>query len=204
MDASIFSWIAVGILLLASPMLMITRDWRWVLGLLAAVYLAVFILVAQHWPIGMAVVKLLTGWIGTVALGMTRLNLSSLEEEKGAFLMEGSFFRLFGAALALLIAVSGAASIEKTIPGIGLPVIVGGLALIGTGLFQLGTTIDTLRVVVGLLVVLSGFEVIYAAVETSILVAALLSTANLGLALAGSYLLLRSSSVEEEEEEEPA
>lgn len=201
MDATLFSWIAVGVLLLASPMLMIMRDWRWVLGLLAVVYLAAFILVSRHWPLGMAVVKLVTGWMGIAALGMTRLSLTPSEAEKGALLVEGSFFRLFGAALALLIAVSGAAAIEKAIPGIGLPVIVGSLALIGTGLFQLGMTFDILRVVVGLLVVLSGFEVIYAAVETSILVAALLSAANLGLALAGSYLFLRSSPAVEEAEE---
>ncbi|MBI5295259.1 MAG: hypothetical protein HY869_07265 [Chloroflexi bacterium] len=201
MDATLFSWIAVGALLLASPLLMIMRDWRWVLGLLAVVYLAAFILVSRHWPLGMAVVKLVTGWMGIAALGMTRLSLAPPEAEKGAFLVEGSFFRLFGAALALLIAVSGAAAIEKAIPGIGLPVIVGGLALIGTGLFQLGMTFDVLRVVVGLLVVLSGFEVIYAVVETSILVAALLSAANLGLALAGSYLFLRSSPAAEEVEE---
>jgi hypothetical protein len=39
------------------------------------------------------------------------------------------------------------------------------------------------------LTVLSGFEVLYAAVENSILVAALLAAVNLCLALVGSYLL---------------
>lgn len=201
MDAAFFSWIAVGVLLLAAPMLMIVRDWRWVLGFLALVYLAAFILVVRHWPLGMAVVKLVTGWMGIAALGTTRLALAQPGEEQSAFLGEGSFFRLSGAVLALLIAVSGAASVEKAIPGIGLPVIVGGLALIGTGLFQLGMTSDVLRVVTGLLVVLAGFEIIYAAVESSILLAALLSTANLGLALAGSYLFLRSMPARDEEEE---
>ena len=38
--------------------------------------------------------------------------------------------------------------------------------------------------------VLSGFEILYAAVEGSILVAALLATINLGLALVGAYLLI--------------
>jgi hypothetical protein len=201
MDAAFFSWLAVGILLLAAPLLMAVRDWRWMLGLLAAAYLAVFLLVARHWPLGMAVVKLVTGWMAIAALGATRLSLLQPGEERGAFLVEGSFFRLSGSALVLLIAASGAPGIEKAIPGIGQPVIVGGLTLVGMGLFQLGMTSDTLRVVIGLMMILAGFETIYAAVESSILVAALLSAANLGLALAGSYLLLRSLPAREEEED---
>ncbi|MFZ5878796.1 MAG: hypothetical protein ACOY0R_05460 [Chloroflexota bacterium] len=201
MDAAFFSWLAVGILLLAAPLLMAVRDWRWMLGLLAAAYLAVFLLVARHWPLGMAVVKLVTGWMAIAALGATRLSLLQPGEERGAFLVEGSFFRLSGSALVLLIAASGAPGIEKAIPGIGQPVIVGGLTLVGMGLFQLGMTSDALRVVIGLMMILAGFETIYAAVESSILVAALLSAANLGLALAGSYLLLRSLPAREEEED---
>lgn len=201
MDALLFSWLAVGVLLLTAPLLITVRDWRWMLGLLAAAYLAVFLLTARHWPLGMAVVKLVTGWMAIAALGATRLSLAQPGEERGAFLAEGSFFRLSGAALVLLIAASGAPGVEKAIPGIGQPVIVGGLALVGMGLFQLGMTSDVLRVVTGLMMILAGFEIIYAAVESSILVAALLSTTNLGLALAGSYLLLRSLPSREEEEE---
>jgi hypothetical protein len=43
---------------------------------------------------------------------------------------------------------------------------------------------------------LTGFEVIYAAVESSILVAGLLAITNLGLGLVGSYLLIADSSSE--------
>ena len=72
--------------------------------------------------------------------------------------------------------------------------------LFRSGLFHLGMTSDVLRVVIGLLTILAGFEILYAAVETSILVAALLSAATLGLALAGSYLILQSNPEVEEEE----
>jgi hypothetical protein len=196
------AWIAVGIIILASAALAIVRDWRWMLGFLAALYLAAFILTTQHWPLGMSVVKLVTGWMATAALGMTRLGLSQPTEEKEPFLLEGSAFRLFGAAIAILIGVSAGPRIEELIPGIGLPVVIGGIVLIGTGLLRLGMTTDILRVVIGLFSVLSGFEILYAAVESSILVAALLAVANLGLALAGSYLLIHSSTVDVEEEEE--
>jgi len=44
-------------------------------------------------------------------------------------------------------------------------------------------------VIVGLLTVLAGFEIMYAAVESSALVTALLAVVNLGLALAGAYFM---------------
>ncbi len=200
MAATIFSWLAVGILLLAVPALTVIRDWRWVLGLLAAIYLAAFLLVLQHWPLAMGVVKLVTGWMVTAALGMTLLNLPSDEDGRSSFFLEGSPFRLFGAGMVILLVISAAPRIEAVIPGIGQPVLIGGLTLVGVGLFHLGMTSDALRVVIGLLTILTGFEILYAAVETSILVAALLSAATLGLALAGSYLILQSHPEIEEEE----
>jgi hypothetical protein len=52
-----------------------------------------------------------------------------------------------------------------------------------------GLSGSNFRSVVGLLCLLSGFEILYAAVEASLLVAALLGVLNLGVGLAGSYLL---------------
>ena len=81
-------------------------------------------------------------------------------------------------------------------PGLGnwLPastiLFLGGLILIGMGVLQLGMTTRPLRVVVGLLTVLSGFEILYAAVESSVLVAGLLAVVNLGLALVGAFMLM--------------
>ena len=70
-----------------------------------------------------------------------------------------------------------------------MTVISGSLILMGVGMLQLGMTVQPFRVILGLLTVLSGFEALYAALESSILVAAMLSTVNLGLALVGAYLL---------------
>ena len=138
--------------------------------------------------------------MGIAALGMTLLNLFAEEEGRGPFFVGGGPFRLFGAGMVILLAVRAAPRIEAAIPGLGQPVLIGGLTLIGVGLFHLGMTYDVLRVATGLLVILAGFEILYAAVETSILVAALLSAATLGLALAGSYLILQSNPEVEEEE----
>jgi len=195
----IMMWIGVIVLAVAGTALLITRDWRWGLGLLALQYLAAFALVVQYWPLSMAAVKLITGWMATAALGMTRLNLPQEEETQTRNLSEEWPFWLIGAIIVILIGSAAAPRIESLIPGIGLPFTLGSFTMIGLGLLQLGRSSQVLRVVVGLLTLLCGFETLYAAVESSILVAALLSAVNLGLALAGSYLLINSLAPQEGE-----
>lgn len=194
----IILWIAVVVLAAASTALLLVRDWRWSLAFLAIQYLAAFALVLQYWPLGMAAVKLITGWMATAALGMTRLNAQQEQGIQDRDLPAGPFW-LIGALIVLLIGAAGAPRIGDLIPGIGLPVSMGSLIMIGGGMMQLGRSSQVLRATAGLLTLLCGFEMIYAAVESSILVAALLSVVNLGLALAGSYLLLNLAPPEEEE-----
>jgi hypothetical protein len=197
MVAVMIAWLAVAVLASAAGGLLLSRDWRWSLGWLAAQYLAAFLLVTQHWPIGMAAVKLVTGWMATAALGMTRVGLADPESAAESFWPQGRTFRLFGAAIVAVIAIAAGPRLEAVSPGVGVPVVIGSLLLMGTGLLMLGITSDTLRVIIGLLAVLCGFEILYAALESSILVAALLAVANLGLALTGSYLLVNSLAAEE-------
>lgn len=198
MFQDILIWIAVVVIAAASISLLLARDWRWGLALLAIQYLAAFELVLQYWPLAMAAVKLITGWMATAALGMTRLNLHQSEDMEKGDARERAFW-LIAAIVVLLIGAGGAPSIEDMIPGIGLPVILGSLFTIGAGLLHLARSTQALRVTTGLLTVLCGFEILYSAIESSILVAALLSVVNLGLALAGSYLLLGTASPEEDE-----
>jgi len=196
MFAEIVSWIAVAVILIASAGMLIGRDWRLNLGLLALQYMAAFWLVTHHWPLGMASVKLVTGWMATAALGMTRLSLPQDDNEPETSWPRGQWFRLFLAGIITLLAAAAAPRIEAAIPGLGMPVVAGSLLLIGMGLIHLGVTSQILRVISGLLTILTGFEIIYAAVESSILVAGLLAAVNMGLALAGSYLLMANSSSE--------
>jgi len=184
---TITAWVIVGFVLATSAGLLISRDWRLELGLLGLQYLGVFWLTNQHWPISMAAIKLVTGWMAIATLGITRLNLKDADSEE--FWSQGRLFRIFAAASVTVIVIAAAPSMEGIIPGIGLPVITGSLILMGLGMLHLGMTIQPFRVILGLLTVLSGFEALYAALESSILVAAMLATVNLGLALAGAYLL---------------
>lgn len=199
MLANIISWIAVVLLLVISTGLLLSRDWRWDIGFLAVQYIGVFWLVAQHWPPGMAAVKLVTGWMAAAALGMTLSNTSVRKERVEQFWPQGRAFRLFMVGAAAVLAASATPRIETSVPGIGLPVIAGGILLVGTGLLHLGTDSRLERVIIGLLTIMAGFEIIYAAIESSILVAALLSVVNLGLGLVGAYLLTASTPEKEPE-----
>ncbi|HEX2697759.1 MAG TPA: hypothetical protein VHM28_08625 [Anaerolineales bacterium] len=186
---SILAWVAVVLLLATSTGLLINRDWRWDIGFLSMQYLSVAILVAQHWPLGMAAVKLVTGWMATAALGMTLNALPPHEEAVEQFWPKGRAFRFFMVGMIVILAVSAAPRIESATPGLGLPVIIGAILLSGIGLLHLGTTSQIERVIFALLTVLAGFEILYAAIEGSILVAALLVVVNLGLGLVGAYLM---------------
>jgi hypothetical protein len=103
--------------------------------------------------------------------------------------------------IVVLITMGSTLSIEAAIPGLGLPVIGGGILLIGAGVVHLGVTSDPWRVTIGLLTLLAGFEILYGAVESSILVTGFLALVNLGLGIIGSYLLMAGSSPLEMEDD---
>ena len=189
---SFLSWAAVLIILITSSGLLLSRNWRWSLGLLAVQYLGSFWLVTRHWPLGMAAVKLVTGWMAIAALAMTLLALSQKDQAEEQFLPQGISFRLFASGLTALVVLAASPRIEAVTPGLGLPVIAGSLLPIGMGLLLLGSTSDIFRVILGLLSMLTGFETLYAAVEGSVLVAGLLAVVDLGLALVGAYLISNS------------
>ena len=193
-----FAWIAVVLIVMTSAGLLFVRDWRWNIILLATQYLGMFVLILQHWPIGMASVKVVAGWMSAVILGMTRSGLSNEELEDETVWPLGWRFRLFAAAVIILIVAVVTPSVDTIMADAGFTVTSGSLILIGMGLLHLGTTAHVLRVTIGLMTVLSGFEILYSAVEGSVLVAALLAVINLGLALAGSYLLIASNTRETE------
>lgn len=193
-----FAWIAVVVIVITSAGLLFVRDWRWSIILLAVQYIAMFVLTLQHWPIGMASVKVVAGWMSAAILGMTRSGLSDDMEIEETTLLHGRLFQLFATATVVLITAVVTPTVDTIMADAGFPVTNGALLLIGMGLLHLGITSYELRVVIGLMTVLSGFEILYATVEGSVLVAALLAVINLGLALVGSYLLIAANAKEPE------
>ncbi len=191
-----FALVAVILLAMASLVLLISQNWRWSIAAIAVQYLGVFWLVGLHWSLGLAAVKLVAGWMAGAVLTASQATTELADETFSD--LSGRIFRSLAAAMVLVLAFSLQPSIAAFIPA-RPPVLQGGLVLIGMGLLQLGMTTRPLRVVLGLLTVLSGFEVLYAVVESSLLVAGLLAMTTLGLALAGAYLLTAPG----EEEEAP-
>ena len=187
----VINWLAFGITLVTSLGLLLHQNWRWGLGLLAIQYLAVFWLVQTHWPITMAAAKFVTGCMACMVLAMAQLAFSPHGTAEVSW-PQGGPFRIFSAGI--LIAATFTLSLRASAwLGLVLPITWGSLLLIGMGLFQLGTSMQPFRVIMGLLTTLAGFEIIYAAVESSTLVAALLTAVNLGLALIGAYLISNSA-----------
>jgi hypothetical protein len=182
------------ILLGASSLgLMVSRNWRWIIVSLVIQYIGVFWIISFIWPLGLAAVKLIIGWTAAAVLGASR-STSELEDDEFSGI-SGRIFRALAAGLVWVLVFSIAEPMQYWIPA-SLPVLQAGLMLFGMGLLHLGMTTNPLRVVVGLLTVVAGFEILYASIETSILLTGLLGVVNLGLSLVGSYTLL-SANMEE-------
>jgi len=186
----ILSILAFVLIVITAMAILVFRDWRIVSGALILQYLAAFAMVTQTWPVGMAVIKLIVGWMATAAISLTyfrRENVPLFSETPSSFTFRG----LIG-LLVILVVFIGAPSLQTNVfPELDLLILQSGLMLIGISLMQLGTTRDPFLTVVGLLSFLSGFEVIYAGLELSSLVTGLLAIVNLGLSLVGVYFIIK-------------
>lgn len=195
------SFIPLIALMICSTLVVVQMPWRRMMFILGAQYLATFWLVALTWPLGLALVKLIVGVVVCVVLGAS----TGAAQEVAAAEMGGisnwsvRVFRGFSALLSVIVAFSLAPGMQSWLPlGIGLDAARGGLVLVAAGLLQLGMTTLPGRSAVGLLTVLSGFEIIYAGLESSVLVAGLLAVINLGLALVASYAIAMATPSGEE------
>jgi hypothetical protein len=181
---------AILLVFITSILLLLGRDWRWLIVALSLQYVGVFLLVMLSWPLEMAVVKLLTGWMAGAVLGIAIAVVPVSWKGKESSWSSGRWFRLLSAGLVTVVVVSSASTIASWLPGVGLEIVLGSLILIGNGLLNLGLTNHPFRVTMGLLTLLAGFEIIYAALAVSTLVAGLLAGVNLSLALVGAFLIL--------------
>lgn len=168
--------------------LLISRDWRVSLSALGAQYVGVFLLISLVWPIEFAVIKLVSGWISAAVLGMGLVDQSRAWSDELGRWMSGTIFRVFIAGFMAFLAFVLTPMIADWVIRASDAQIFGAILLVGLGVFHLGLTVQPVRVVLGLLTLLSGFEIIYATMETSLLLNGMLAIITLGLALTGSYL----------------
>ncbi len=182
--------ILLAVFLLAATLLIFMgSDWRWRIAALAGQYLGVFILVLDSWPIELAAVKLVAGWMACVVLWFTRLSLVRFQN-RPTLVPTGLAFRVLASVLVLVVVLAITPALPAWVTPINSAQAWGALLLVGMGLLIVGLSSRTLSPFLGLLTVISGFEILYSAVEASTLVAGLLAIVNLGIALVGAYLLL--------------
>ena len=180
---------AVILVFITATALIISWDWRVSILSLGIQYLCVFVLISLSWPVETAAVKVVAGWMAGAVLGIALLNMPNEQINGKPKLISDLVFRLIAAILAGLFAFTGGARLVNWLPEMNIQSSYGAMILISLGLLHLGLTAHPFRVVLGLLTLLSGFEIIYAAVESSILITGLLAVVTLGLAIIGAYML---------------
>ena len=180
---------SVILVFITATVLLISWDWRISIFSLGIQYLCVFVLISLSWPMETAAVKVVAGWMAGAVLGLALLNLPQENISGKPVLISDIVFRLLAAIMAGLFAFTGGARLVVWLPEIDVQAAYAIMILVSLGLLQLGLTTHPFRVVLGLLTILSGFEILYAGVESSILITGLLAIVTLGLAIVGAYML---------------
>ncbi len=182
-------WVALAVVLICSGGILLRGRWRWIIGFLAFQSLGTFILIMAEWNVSMASVMLVAGWMACAILGIAHLTSENDPEIQTTSWTQGRLFRLAAIGIVIVVSLIGGIGLSRWL-GLPIPAAWGALLLIGMGLFNLGVSSSPFRVIIGLLTALAGFNVIYAAVESSALVAGLQVVITLGLALSGAYFLI--------------
>ena len=93
---------AVLLVSLTGIILLVSSDWRVSTAALAFQYVGVFVFVVMSWPIEMAIVKLITGWMACTVLAIAAAGApGSNIEEQGTIM--NVLFRLLAAGLVGLV-----------------------------------------------------------------------------------------------------
>jgi hypothetical protein len=191
---------AIGMLtgIAGGLVLFTSRSWLRCLAAQGAAYLGVFLILLGQTAEGantseLAAIRLVGGWMALAVLGATSSQGSreAIEEDAG-FVFR---FLLFG--LIFMVAWSLSSGTMEWIPGVGFEGAVVGFMLLLSGLLRTGLVRGPMQVILSLLSGFSGFEMLFSAIDSSALMAAMLAASSLGLALAGAYLGTNSDAGEE-------
>lgn len=189
------SVIAVLILVITTTILLVVNHWRWMSIAWVFQVFSIFWLTTLSWSIAESVVKLIGGWI-TIAIVSSAHPDSVLEKDQES-ISTGFGFRFLIAGMLWLFSFSIAPSIQS-IAQSRIEIVWGGMLLFTSGLLQIGLSKNYVRTIIGLITFSSGFEVMYASIESSVLVSGLLVFITIGL----SWMLIYFNSPVSESEKE--
>jgi hypothetical protein len=184
--------IPVIMILAALLIVLISNDWRRLVVSLAVLYLGMFILLVQVMPLTLSAVKLITGWMTALLLGLIVPKQKAIPAEG---LIANQIFKLFASILLWILAFLISKSLSTTF-SVSPEIAFASMAIFGSGLLQIGMKIQPMSVILGILIVFAGFELVYASLETSILINGLLSAINLLIAMVGSFFALHQDKQE--------
>lgn len=175
-------------------MILIVDRWQWSLLSCALTYIAAFLIMIQFWTFSFSLVKLVSGLMSLVVLGLSinkRLRVTVVRSKAE------QVFRLVAFTLILLIMVFLTGKVLESL-SIPLEIVLASFVMIGFGVFQLGISQEPFRVIVAILILFLGFELIFSTNETSLLVNGLLSLITLLIAFIGGYVIVNEFESSEE------
>ena len=184
-----YNFFPVAMILAALLGLFLFNNWRRQVISLVALYLGMFILLVQVNPFTLAAVKLISGWMSALLLGLI-IPKEKVPPAEG--LLSNQIFRVFCSIFIWVIAYLISKSVGDIFSVNSLVVFIS-LAIFGSGLLQLGMKVDPLQVVLGILTVFAGFELLYTSIESSVLINGLLAAMNLLIALLGTFFNSRDN-----------
>jgi hypothetical protein len=184
-----YSWLQAGLLITGALVFMAT-EWRLALLALLAQYLAIGLLLAHAGLSVAAGAQILTG---AVACGIIYLTARS---GSGAILAAprsiSDWLLRFVTAALIAVGVFGLVQPGQLaiVPAASLT---GALWLAAIGLLTVGLSRQPMRIGLGLLTFQASFALLYAHLDTGLVVIGLLGSINLALALIASFLVLARS-----------
>ena len=175
----LFSIMAVGALFLV-------ENWRYRLALVAIIELMGFILIIQIWPIALASVKLISGWMGIALLAITFV-FSESDIKDNPSLISSRIFKLMLAVFGWILVFVSAQKFNEWLP-ISYTNLFIGLIFFISGIIYLSLQQSIMDTVLGLLVLFEGFDVIYSSLEGSALITGIFGVIIISICLTGSFL----------------
>lgn len=161
------------------------EDWRYRLALVAIIELIGFILIVQIWPIALASVKLISGWMG-IALLATTFSFSAPGMAPSSP-VASRVFRLMLITFGWLLVLVSAERFNQWLP-IAYTNLFIGLVFFISGMIYLSLRMNPIDTVLGLLIFFVGFDVIYSSLEGSALITGIFGIIIISICLTGSYL----------------
>ena len=137
----IFNSLVIIISIVLSGLILVLTDWRWRMLVLAVIQLIGFIFILQIWPIALASVKLISGWMGVALMSAT---MASSRNENFQTLTSARVFKLMLAAFSWIVIAASIESLNSWLP-ISYTNLFVGLVFFFCGIFYFSLVLKLMR-----------------------------------------------------------